>query len=112
PEFLNRIDEVIVFHPLGRNEIRQIVDLQLCRLAKQLDENGFALEVTDAAKDLLGEEGYDPAYGARPLKRVIQHRLQNELANELLSGRLAQGCKIVVDAHSGEFLFSQKALKP
>ncbi len=109
PEFLNRIDEVIVFHPLGRNEIRQIVDLQLRRLAKQLEENGFKLDVTDAAKDLLGEEGYDPAYGARPLKRVIQQRLQNELANELLSGRLPPGCQIVVDAQAGEFTFSNIA---
>ena len=109
PEFLNRVDEVIVFHPLGRTEIRQIVDLQLCRLAKQLDENGFGFEVTDAAKDQLGEEGYDPAYGARPLKRVIQQRLQNQLANELLSGRLPQGCKIVVDVKDGEFAFDQRA---
>ena len=105
PEFLNRIDEVIVFHPLGRKEIRQIVDLQLRRLEKQLDENGYMLEVTDAAKDLLSEEGYDPAYGARPLKRVIQQRLQNALANNLLSGRLPPGCKIVVDAQAGEFTF-------
>ena len=105
PEFLNRVDEVIVFHPLGRAEIRQIVDLQLRRLAKQLDENGFGFEITDAAKDQLGEEGYDPAYGARPLKRVIQQRLQNQLANELLSGRLPQGCKIVVDVQEGEFVF-------
>ncbi len=106
PEFLNRVDEVIVFHTLGRAEIRQIVDLQLRRLAKQLDENGFGFEITDAAKDQLGEEGYDPAYGARPLKRVIQQRLQNELANELLSGRLPPGCKIVVDVKDGEFAFS------
>jgi ATP-dependent Clp protease ATP-binding subunit ClpB len=108
PEFLNRIDEVIVFHPLGKAEIRQIVDLQLRRLAKQLDENGFGFEITDAAKDLLGEEGYDPAYGARPLKRVIQQRLQNELANELLSGGLPAGCTIVVDVREGEFSFRQK----
>ena len=106
PEFLNRVDEVIVFHPLGRAEIRQIVDLQLRRLSKQLEENGFGFEISDAAKDQLGEEGYDPAYGARPLKRVIQQRLQNELANELLSGRLPQGCKIVVDVKDGEFQFS------
>ncbi len=107
PEFLNRIDEIIVFHPLGRSEIRQIVDLQLRKLAKQLAENGYGFEISDQAKDLLGEEGYDPAYGARPLKRVIQQRLQNQLANELLSGRLPQGCKIVVDALEGEFVFSQ-----
>jgi ATP-dependent Clp protease ATP-binding subunit ClpB len=109
PEFLNRIDEVIVFHPLGKGEIRQIVDLQLRRLEKQLEENGYKLEVTDAARNLLGEEGYDPAYGARPLKRVIQQRLQNQLANELLAGKLPAGCCIVVDAKDGEFSFSRKS---
>jgi ATP-dependent Clp protease ATP-binding subunit ClpB len=109
PEFLNRIDEVIVFRPLGKSEIRQIVDLQLRRLEKQLDENGYKLEVTDAARNLLGEEGYDPAYGARPLKRVIQQRLQNSLANELLAGQLPTGCCIVVDVKDGEFTFSQKS---
>ena len=103
PEFLNRIDEVIVFHPLGQSEIRQIVDLQLARLTKQLEVNGYKLEVTDAAKNQLGDEGYDPAYGARPLKRVIQQRLQNQLANEILSGRLAEGCRIKVDTKDGQF---------
>ena len=107
PEFLNRVDEVIVFHPLGRTEIRQIVDLQLRKLVKQLRENGYGFEISDAAKDQLGEEGYDPSYGARPLKRVIQQRLQNQLANELLSGRLPPGCKIVVDVQEGEFVFTQ-----
>ncbi len=88
PEFLNRVDEVIVFHPLGRSEIREIVDLQLQRLNSQLEKNGYKLEVSEAAKQLLANEGYDPAYGARPLKRVIQQRLQNSLANELLAGTL------------------------
>ena len=74
PEFLNRVDETIVFHPLTKHEIRQIVDLQLVRLQKRLEENGYTLEVTDAAKKQLAEEGYDPVYGARPLKRVIQQR--------------------------------------
>ena len=104
PEFLNRIDETIVFHPLGREELRKIVDLQLARLKKQMEENKFELEVTDAAKDLLTHEGYDPVYGARPLKRVIQQRLQNTLANEILSGRFAEGSTIVVDAENGEFV--------
>ena len=105
PEFLNRIDEVIVFHPLGREELHQIVDLQLARLQKQLAESKFELEVTPAAKDLLTTEGYDPVYGARPLKRVIQQRLQNTLANEILSGRFAEGSKIVNDEKNGEFTF-------
>ncbi len=109
PEFLNRVDEVIVFHPLDRDNIRQIVDLQLQRLNKQLSENGYTLEVTDRAKDLLAEEGYDPVYGARPLKRVIQQRLQNALANQILSEEHAEGTKIVVDAHGNEFAFTNVA---
>ncbi|MSR60647.1 MAG: ATP-dependent chaperone ClpB [Planctomycetaceae bacterium] len=108
PEFLNRVDETIVFHPLGREELHQIVDLQLGRLKKQLEENKYGLEVTDAAKDLLTQEGYDPVYGARPLKRVIQQRLQNTLANEILSGRFAEGTTITVDVKNGEFTFAAK----
>jgi ATP-dependent Clp protease ATP-binding subunit ClpB len=108
PEFLNRIDEVIVFHPLGRAEIRRIVDLQLVRLERQLQENGYGLEVSDAARTLLAEEGYDPVYGARPLKRVIQQRLQNELANEILSGRFDPGTKIVIDAQQDGFVFTSE----
>ncbi len=108
PEFLNRIDEIIVFHPLGKEELRKIVDLQLTRLKKQLAENKFELEVTTAAKDLLTQEGYDPVYGARPLKRVIQQRLQNTLANEILAGNFAEGSTIVVDAENGEFVSMTK----
>ena len=106
PEFLNRVDEVIVFHPLDRDNLREIVDMQLQRLNKQLIENGYSLEVTDKAKDLLVAEGYDPVYGARPLKRVIQQRLQNALANQILSEEHPTGTKIVVDAHGNEFAFS------
>jgi len=106
PEFLNRIDEVIVFHPLGRSEIRKIVDLQLARLTKQMAEHGFQLEISDAAKTLLANEGYDPQYGARPLKRVIQQRLQNELANAILSGEFEEGSTIKVDVQHGEFTFA------
>ncbi len=105
PEFLNRIDEVIVFKPLSRDDIRQIVDLQLKSLERQLQENNFQLAVSDVARNLLAAEGYDPAFGARPLKRVIQQRLQNELARELLSGQFAEGAVISVDASDGEFTF-------
>jgi ATP-dependent Clp protease ATP-binding subunit ClpB len=105
PEFLNRVDEVIVFHPLGRDEIREIVDLQLQRLSVQLEKNGYELEVSDRAKQLLASEGYDPAYGARPLKRVIQQRLQNSLANEILSGRFNAGDIIRIDASADGFVF-------
>ena len=105
PEFLNRVDEVIVFHPLTKNEIRQIVDLQLVRLEKRLEENGFTLNVTDAARKQIADEGYDPVYGARPLKRVIQQRLQNELANAILGGDFAEGSKITIDVQNGDFTF-------
>ena len=105
PEFLNRIDDVVVFQPLGRAEIRQIVDLQLRGLERQLGEEGFHLRVSDDAKQLLANEGYDPVYGARPLKRVIQTRLQNGLANELLAGRFDPGATITVDASPDGFVF-------
>ncbi|MEZ6035244.1 MAG: ATP-dependent chaperone ClpB [Planctomycetaceae bacterium] len=108
PEFLNRVDEVIVFHPLGRSEIREIVELQLQRLNSQLEKNGFKLQVSEAAKQLLANEGYDPAYGARPLKRVIQQRLQNSLANELLAGIYSAGDTIEIDAAQDGFVFSKK----
>ncbi len=106
PEFLNRIDETIVFHPLQKKDIRQIVDLQLTKLEGRLAEEGYTLVVTDAAKQRLADEGYDPVYGARPLKRVIQQRLQNELANAILAGEFAEGATITVDVQHGEFTFA------
>ena len=108
PEFLNRIDEIVVFHPLDRNDIRKIVDLQLAKLEKQMESHGFKLEVSDAAKTLLANEGYDPVYGARPLKRVIQSRLQNSLANSLLSGEFEAGSTIHVDNQHGELTFERR----
>jgi len=107
PEFLNRIDDVIVFHPLTKHEIRQIVDLQLSQLQKRLAENDYTLELTDAAKLQLAEEGYDPIYGARPLKRVLQNRLQNELANAILGGEYPEGSTIRVDSQRGELTFER-----
>ncbi|MBA4031160.1 MAG: ATP-dependent chaperone ClpB [Planctomyces sp.] len=106
PEFLNRVDEVIVFHPLGKKEIRQIVDLQLAKLIKRLEEHDIRLEISDSVKDVLASEGYDPTYGARPLKRVIQQRLQNELANSLLAGEFNESKVVRVDSHHGEFTFT------
>ena len=108
PEFLNRVDEVIVFHPLGRHDIRKIVELQIAHLEKQLAEHGYELEVSDDAKTLLTNEGYDPTYGARPLKRVIQNRLQNSLANAILGGEFPEGSTIVVGAQGGGFTFDRK----
>jgi ATP-dependent Clp protease ATP-binding subunit ClpB len=91
PEFLNRIDDVIVFRPLSREDLAQIVDLQLGQLRRLLDERRVSLELSPEARDLLLAEGYDPVYGARPLKRVIQRRLQNPLALALLEGRFGEG---------------------
>jgi ATP-dependent Clp protease ATP-binding subunit ClpB len=105
PEFLNRIDETIVFHQLGREHFHRIVDIQLERVAKLLAERRISIEVTDAAKDLLAEKGYDPHYGARPLKRVIQRMLQDPLAVKILAGEFPEGSKVTVDARvNGEAL--------
>jgi len=110
PEFLNRIDETIVFHQLGREHFHRIVDIQLERVAKLLAERRIAIEVTDAAKDLLAEKGYDPHYGARPLKRVIQRMLQDPLAMKILEGEFPEGSKVTVDARvNGEALEFRRA---
>jgi ATP-dependent Clp protease ATP-binding subunit ClpB len=109
PEFLNRIDEVIVFHPLAFHDIRKIVELQLRKLAKQTAEHGYTLEVSEDAKQLLAKEGYDPVYGARPLKRVIQQRLQNNLANAILSGEFPAGATIKVAQQHGQLTFDSES---
>jgi ATP-dependent Clp protease ATP-binding subunit ClpB len=105
PEFLNRIDEVIVFRPLSRSQIGEIVEIQLSRLRKLLAERKLGLELTPAARAALAEEGYDPVYGARPLKRAIQQRIQNPLALQLLQGEFREGDTILVDAGDGGFSF-------
>jgi ATP-dependent Clp protease ATP-binding subunit ClpB len=107
PEFLNRIDEVIVFHPLRREEVARIVDLQLARLEKQLNKRGLLLNVSDAARRRIAALGYDPAFGARPVKRVIQQEVQNALATELLKGDFPEGSTIDVDVdpETEEFVF-------
>jgi ATP-dependent Clp protease ATP-binding subunit ClpB len=97
PEFLNRIDEVIVFHPLRREEVAKIVDLQLARLEMQLNKRGLLLNVSRAARQRIATLGYDPAFGARPVKRVIQQEIQNQLATELLKGDYPEGSMIEVD---------------
>lgn len=98
PEFLNRIDDVIVFRPLGREDLRKIVKIQLKRLNRILREQNLELEPTEAALDLLADLGYDPAFGARPLKRVIQKHVQNRLANDIIAGKVHSGQRIVLDA--------------
>ena len=97
PEFLNRVDEIIVFRPLSMEDLVQIVDIQLGRLDELLAARHLRLEVTPEAKELLGVQGYDPVYGARPLKRVIQRELQNPIALELLEGNFHEGDTIRVE---------------
>ena len=111
PEFLNRIDEVIIFHPLDRAQIRKIVDLQIERLQQQLEQANLQLEVTDEARDAIADRGYDPTYGARPLKRVIQQQIQNPLATEILKGEFPEGSVVRVDFRDGEFTF-ERAREP
>ena len=106
PEFLNRVDDIVVFRPLSRDDIRRIVDLQLTRVGTRLAARKLGLEVTPAARDVLAEQGYDPVYGARPLKRVIQHRLENPIAMEVLEGRFPEGSTVRVDRAGEEFRFT------
>ena len=105
PEFINRIDDIIIFHPLSREHIKVIVDIQLERLKALLKEKKIDLELTDRAKEYLAEQGYDEAYGARPLKRVLQHELQNRLAIKLLDGEINEGATVVVDVEDGVVMF-------
>ena len=109
PEFLNRIDETILFHTLTREQLDKIVDVQLEYLRKRLAARHLKLELSDAARHLLSEEGYDPAYGARPLKRVIQQRIENPLASAILSGQFGEGDTVVVDVDPKKHDFSFEA---
>jgi len=108
PEFLNRIDEVVVFLPLGREEIGRIVEIQLAHLRRRLEDRRITLVVTDAAKELLGREGYDPTFGARPLKRTIQRLVQDPLALKLLEREFVEGDTVVVDATGDQVLFRKE----
>jgi ATP-dependent Clp protease ATP-binding subunit ClpB len=112
PEFLNRIDEIVVFEPLTREQLSEIVDLQLARLNARLAERGIALELTDGARELITEAGWDPAYGARPLKRAIQRLLENPLALQLLEGRFADGDAVTAYAELGEIRFEAVEREP
>ena len=105
PEFLNRIDETIIFHPLDKSHIGRIVSIQVKRLVDQAARAGIELACSERAIEEIARLGYDPVYGARPLKRVIQQQLQNPLARELLSGRFAEGSKVQVDFEQDEFTF-------
>jgi ATP-dependent Clp protease ATP-binding subunit ClpB len=107
PEFVNRLDEIVEFHQLTREEISQIVDLQVAKLIARVRERGVEVELTDEARTLIGNLGYDPTYGARPLKRVIQKQLVDKLALKLLEGEFQPGDRVVVDAVEGELAFTQ-----
>jgi ATP-dependent Clp protease ATP-binding subunit ClpB len=105
PEFINRIDEVVVFHPLGREQIRAIVGIQIGYLAQRLQERDMRMELSEAALDRLGEAGFDPVYGARPLKRAIQQQLENPLAQSILAGEFGPGDVINVSVQDDALAF-------
>ncbi len=107
PEFINRIDDIVVFHPLGTKQIRSIVDIQLLYLKKRLVERNMDLTLDEAARDLLGEAGFDPVYGARPLKRAIQQQIENPLAQRILQGEFVPGDRIRVSVQDGELGFAK-----
>jgi ATP-dependent Clp protease ATP-binding subunit ClpB len=109
PEFINRVDEVVVFHPLMREQIRAIADIQVDYLRKRLAGHEMQLQLSEAALDKLGEAGFDPVYGARPLKRAIQQRIENQLAQEILAGKFCAGDTIHIDVQGGEMIFSKGA---
>lgn len=108
PEFLNRVDEVVVFHALGREHLREIADLMLKRVSKQLVEHRITMEVTDAAKDRLVDQGYSREYGARPLRRAIQRLIEDQMSEELLRGHIKDGDTVVVDVKDQQFTITPK----
>jgi len=107
PEFLNRVDEVIVFHQLNRDEILQIVDLMINRVREQMATQGLELEITQEVRELLGSEGFDPTYGARPLRRAVQRLIEDPLAEEMLLGRFSEGDTIRAELEDGKIFFTK-----
>jgi ATP-dependent Clp protease ATP-binding subunit ClpB len=112
PEFINRIDDVVVFHALDRSQIREIAGIQLRNLRQRLGERDMQLEISDQALDRLGEAGFDPVYGARPLKRAIQQRVENPLAERILAGEFGPDDTIYVDVDGDDFVFSREEARP
>jgi ATP-dependent Clp protease ATP-binding subunit ClpC len=110
PEFLNRIDGVVVFHSLNKEHIRKIVELMLSQVQTQLKEKEIKLEITDEAKDFLGERGYDPAFGARPLRRIIERMVEDPLSEALLTGRFRSGNTVKIDCQNGEIILESAEL--
>jgi ATP-dependent Clp protease ATP-binding subunit ClpB len=107
PEFINRLDDIVEFHSLSREQIKEIVEIQVARLVNRVREREIEVELTDGARTLLGNLGYDPTYGARPLKRVIQKRLVDPLAMAILEGRFVAGNTVRVDAADGEIVLEK-----
>ena len=108
PEFLNRLDEILLFERLKPQHMGAIVDIQMARLQGWLKDRQITLELTAGARNLLGEQGYDPSYGARPLKRVIQKQVQDELAQFVLSGRLQDGQRVQIDEKQGKIVINSQ----
>jgi len=108
PEFLNRIDELIMFTPLTQKEIKEIVKLQFEDVAGKLSEMGMEITITDRAVDLVAEQGYDPQYGARPIKRLIQKNILNEISRKILEGSLRKDQKVVIDRNENGIVFINK----
>ena len=113
PEFLNRVDEVIIFHVLSRDQIKDIVDLQMKEIAGRLKEQGIEIELTDTAREWLAKEGFDPQFGARPLRRTLQRKVESPLSRQLLAGEFKAGDIVVVDADEKEgVVFHKKESAP
>ena len=108
PEFINRIDDLVVFHPLSREQVRMIADIQINGLRKRLASRDLSLEISDSALDKIANVGFDPVYGARPLKRAIQDYLENPLSKEILSGTFIEGDTIIVDIDAEQIVFDKK----
>ena len=106
PEFLNRVDEVVIFHALRPEHLKEIIEIQLGRLRRLLKERSITVELTDAAKQLLVDEGYEPAFGARPLKRLLQQRIADPMAVEILGGKIEAGDEVLVDVIDGKLAFT------
>jgi ATP-dependent Clp protease ATP-binding subunit ClpB len=112
PEFLNRVDEIVVFRPLAREDLSRIVEIQLGRLRRMLAERNVTIELTEQARETIADAGYDPVYGARPLKRAIQRLVQDPLATKILRGDFRPGDHVVVDEGPGETLEFKKGARP
>jgi ATP-dependent Clp protease ATP-binding subunit ClpB len=112
PEFINRLDDIVEFAPLSREQLGEIVTLQLARVIQRLAQRGVTLEISEEARELLGDMGYDPVYGARPLKRVVQKQLVDRLALGLLDGSIREGQTVAIDARDGELVIAGAAAVP